>query len=47
MGNFAEKLRTKGKVDEDRYFAKRDRELLKAMKNLKQEQLYVSAERKK
>ena len=32
MSNFAEKLRTKGKVEEDRYFAKRDRELLRAMK---------------
>ena len=32
MSKFPEKLRTRGKVDEDLYFAKRDRELLKAMK---------------
>lgn len=32
MSKFPEKLRSKGKVDEDRFFAKRDRELLKAMR---------------
>ena len=31
MSNFAKKLRNKGKVEEDIYFAKRDRALLKAM----------------
>jgi hypothetical protein len=35
MSKFAEKLRTKGKVEEDLYFAKRDRELLRAMKKEK------------
>lgn len=32
MSKFTDKLRTKGKVEEDLYFAKRDRELLKAMR---------------
>ena len=35
MSKFAEKLRTRGKVEEDLYFAKRDRELLKAMRKEK------------
>ena len=35
MSKFADKLRTRGKVEEDLYFAKRDRELLKAMRREK------------
>lgn len=36
--HLSDKMRDKGKADEDQYFAKRDRELLEKLKKKEQEQ---------